>query len=134
MIEWGGWAFDELRDEVVVPTRVKFTRSEAKAFAFLLRNEGNFVTKEEVMEVSGSKNVTTTYALMGCIVRKLRDACLPIPETKFNVGYALRHALGFDPHERDVADLLARELEATAPHAAAVAAKISKIYRPQKRN
>ena len=129
MIEWGGWKFDELRDEMVSPSRVRFTRTEALAVGLLLRAEGCYVTKEQIIAVCNSQNVGAMYAMVGAIVRKLRAVALPCPEVKFNVGYAMRNALGYDPRERDVAAILMEELEATSPHATAVAARIGKLYR-----
>ena len=129
MIEWGGWKFDELRDEVVAPARVRFSRFEAKAFGMLLRAKGAIVSKEDIGAECGSKNVAAAYALMGSIFRKLREAGLPLPITKFNMGYSLPVADGYDAVSREVAVLLVRELEATQPHAAALSAKISKLYR-----
>lgn len=130
MLTWSSYALDVDAKVLTSPATVRLSPAETRVFASLIVASGTYVSLEELVAEAGS-TVSTTYWIIGTLVRKLRDAGVErVVECKNKHGWRLIP----DPKPRNVreevlATLLVDEFEATGPHARVVAVKIEELYR-----
>lgn len=139
MIEWAGWKLDEVREELLLPVRTLVRGMGAAILVPLLRAEGRTVSLDELGEAvsrittmrdcrQAARTAVNTVRIASC-----RHAYVVCDK---GVGYRLRpldgreeaHDGASEARRRRIEKILIDELEATGPHARAVARLLEEVW------
>ncbi len=133
-IEWEGWIFEPRHGLLVEPFMAPLGKRPAWFFALLLTKHGGFVPLSVISTTVGPHPRSYAYELKkilgprrSCLVVSMKGGYRLLP------SWTMKPAIEVDPKASDaeraeIETLLVDELEATGPHARALAARIEGIY------